>query len=97
MRAATNWRLLLVGQSPAGRSDPDQLRELPAAPGGMAEAFHTFNLALALAVETATDDLHILARRAATDERPEFREVLAPWCKPSRRSPQAAPAPRWTC
>ncbi|MFJ4912988.1 hypothetical protein [Streptomyces sp. NPDC088726] len=78
MRAATNWRLLLVGQSPAGRSDPDQVRELLAAPGGMAEIFHTFNLALALAVEAATDDLHVLARRAAADERPDFRDVLAP-------------------
>ncbi|MGW1409756.1 hypothetical protein [Streptomyces sp. NPDC002403] len=78
MLAATNWRLLLAGQSPAGRSDPDQVRELLAAPGGMADVFHTFNLALALAVEAATDDLHILARRAATDARPEFHEVLAP-------------------
>ncbi|MFF2963228.1 hypothetical protein ACFVT1_30840 [Streptomyces sp. NPDC057963] len=78
MRAATNWRLLLVGQSPAGRSDPDLVRELLAAPGGMAEVFHTFNLALALAVEAATDDLRILARRAAADERPVFRDVLAP-------------------
>ncbi|MFE2940011.1 hypothetical protein ACFXKG_13270 [Streptomyces sp. NPDC059255] len=78
MRAATNWRLLLIGQSPAGRSDPDQVRELLAAPGGMAEIFHTFNLALALAVEAATDDLRVLARRAAADERPDYREVLAP-------------------
>ena len=78
MRAATNWRLLLAGQTPAGRSDPGQVRELLAAPGGMAEVFHTFNLALALAVEAATDDLHVLARRAATDARPDFREVLAP-------------------
>lgn len=78
MRAATNWRLLLVGQSPAGRSDPDQIRELLAAPGGMAEVFHTFNLALALAVEAATDDLHTLARRAAADERSDYRDVLAP-------------------
>ncbi|WP_224219770.1 hypothetical protein [Streptomyces olivaceus] len=60
MRAATNWRLLLAGQRPAGQSDPDEVRELLAAPGGMAEVFHTFNLALALAVEAATDDLHIL-------------------------------------
>ncbi|WP_371791904.1 hypothetical protein OG285_21235 [Streptomyces sp. NBC_01471] len=78
MRAATNWRLFLVGQSPAGRSDPGQVRELLSAPGGMAEIFHTFNLALALAVEAATDDLHILARRAAADERADFRDVLAP-------------------
>ncbi len=78
MRAATNWRLLLVGQTPAGRSDPGQVRELLAAPGGMAEVFHTFNLALALAVEAATEDLQALARRAAADERPDYRDVLAP-------------------
>lgn len=78
MRAATNWRLLLVGQAPVGRSDPLLVRELLAAPGGTAEVFHTFNLALALAVEAATDDLERLARRAAADERPDFREVLAP-------------------
>ncbi|MET8829037.1 hypothetical protein ABZX40_16190 [Streptomyces sp. NPDC004610] len=78
MRAATNWRLLLAGQSPAHHSDPAQLRELLAAPGGMAEIFHTFNLALALAVEAATDDLHALSRRAAADDRPDFRDVLAP-------------------
>ncbi|MYY09881.1 hypothetical protein GT204_13400 [Streptomyces sp. SID4919] len=78
MKAATNWRLLLAGQAPAGRSDPDQVRELLAAPGGMAEVFHTFNLALALAVEAATDDLYVLARRAAADERADYRDVLAP-------------------
>ncbi|MFE1959925.1 hypothetical protein [Streptomyces sp. NPDC059479] len=78
MRAATNWRLLLAGQTPAGRSDPEHVRELLAAPGGMAEVFHTFNLALALAVEAATEDLEALARRAAADERPDYREVLAP-------------------
>ncbi|WP_236710779.1 hypothetical protein [Streptomyces sp. 150FB] len=78
MRSATNWRLLLAGQTPAGRSDPEQVRELLAAPGGMAEVFHTFNLALALAVEAATEDLRALARRAAADERPDYHEVLAP-------------------
>lgn len=78
MRAAVNWRLLLAGQAPAGRSDPAHVRELLAAPGGTAEVFHTFNLALALAVEAATDDLYTLARRAAGDGRPAFREVLAP-------------------
>ncbi|GAA2678361.1 hypothetical protein GCM10010400_47030 [Streptomyces aculeolatus] len=44
----------------------------------MAEVFHTFNLALALAVEAATDDLYALARRAAADPRHDYREVLAP-------------------
>ncbi|MFE4665518.1 hypothetical protein ACFRI7_06295 [Streptomyces sp. NPDC056716] len=78
MRAATNWRLLLIGESPAGRSDPGHVRELLAAPGGTAEIFHTFNLALALAVEAATDDLRTLARRAAADDRPDYRDVLAP-------------------
>ncbi|WP_405435511.1 hypothetical protein [Streptomyces anulatus] len=78
MRAATNWRLMLVGQEPAGRSDPDHVRELLAAPGGMAEVFHTFNLALALAVEAATEDLEQLAGRAAADPRPDYHEVLAP-------------------
>ncbi|MFE3093813.1 hypothetical protein ACFXG1_08280 [Streptomyces sp. NPDC059248] len=78
MRAATNWRLLLVGQDPAGRSDPAHVRELLAEPGGTAEIFHTFNLALALAVEAATDDLDALARRAAADDRPDYRDVLAP-------------------
>ncbi|MFI5764056.1 hypothetical protein ACIA8F_24340 [Streptomyces sp. NPDC051563] len=78
MRAATNWRLLLAGQEPAGRSDPAHIRELRDAPGGMAEVFHTFNLALALAVEAATDDLHALARLAAADPRAEYREVLSP-------------------
>ncbi|MFC8455239.1 hypothetical protein [Kitasatospora sp. NPDC057223] len=78
MRAATNWRLLLAGQTPAGRSDLGHLRELLAAPGGTAEIFHTFNLALALAVEAATEDLHALAHRAAADARPDYREVLAP-------------------
>ncbi|WP_329026864.1 hypothetical protein [Streptomyces sp. NBC_00690] len=78
MRSATNWRLLLAGQEPAGRCDLDHVRELLAAPGGMAEVFHTFNLALALAVEAATDDLVALAHRAEDDARPEYRDVLAP-------------------
>ncbi|MFJ9430369.1 hypothetical protein ACIRQY_11940 [Streptomyces sp. NPDC101490] len=78
MRASTNWRLLLVGQTPSGRSDPGHVRELLDAPGGMAEVFHTFNLALALAVEAATEDLQALARRAAADDRPDYRDVLAP-------------------
>ncbi|MET8346746.1 hypothetical protein [Streptomyces microflavus] len=78
MRAATNWRLLLAGQEPAHRSDPAQVRELLTAPGGMAEIFHTFNLALALAVEAATKDLHALAARASMDERPDYHQVLAP-------------------
>lgn len=78
MRSATNWRLLRAGQAPAGRCDLEHVRALPAAPGGTAEVFHTFNLALALAVEAAGDDLYALAARAADDQRPDFREVLAP-------------------
>ncbi|MFC8826040.1 hypothetical protein ACFT9I_11860 [Streptomyces sp. NPDC057137] len=78
MRAATNWRLLLAGQTPAGRCDLEHVRRLLAEPGGTAEIFHTFNLALALAVEAATEDLHALAHRAAADRRPTFRDVLAP-------------------
>ncbi|MFE4358199.1 MULTISPECIES: hypothetical protein [Streptomycetaceae] len=78
MRSATNWRLLLAGQRPAGRCDLDHVRSLLAGPGGMAEVFHTFNLALALAVEAATEDLEALARRTAADERPDYREVLTP-------------------
>ncbi|MEU6951038.1 hypothetical protein [Streptomyces sp. NPDC045714] len=78
MRAATNWRLMLVGQDPAGRGRPDHVRELLAAPGSMAEVFHTFHLALALAVEAATEDLEILAGRASADPRTDYREVLAP-------------------
>ncbi|MGW1992858.1 tetratricopeptide repeat protein [Embleya sp. NPDC001921] len=78
MRSATNWRLLLAGQSPAGRCDLDHVRALLAAPEGTAEVFHTFNLALALAVEAAGDDLDALAARAAADRRPEYRDVLAP-------------------
>ncbi|MEV7728642.1 hypothetical protein AB0P15_28415 [Streptomyces sp. NPDC087917] len=78
MRSATNWRLLLAGQVPARRCQVEHVRELLTAPGGTAEVFHTFNLALALAVEAATDDLDALARWSAADERPEFSQVLAP-------------------
>lgn len=78
MRAGVNWRLMLAGQTPAGRSDVEQVRDLLAGPGGTAEVFHTFNLALALAVEAATDDLHALAYRTAADDRPDFRDVLTP-------------------
>ncbi|MFI5791757.1 hypothetical protein ACIBAJ_39505, partial [Streptomyces sp. NPDC051640] len=93
MRAATNWRLLLVGQAPAGRSDLEHVRELLTAPVGMAEIFHTFNLALALAVEAATDDLLTLAKRAGDDERPTTETSWHPWPEPwptSPRTPRAA-------
>lgn len=78
MRSATNWRLLLAGQEPARRCDLEHIRALLAEPGGMAEVFRSFNLALALAVEAATDDLQALAYRASRDERPAYREALAP-------------------
>ncbi|MFD5514030.1 hypothetical protein ACFWIB_40950, partial [Streptomyces sp. NPDC127051] len=61
MRAAVNWRLLLAGQQPARLSEPAHVRALLAGPGGMAEVFHTFNFALALACESAVEDLHLLA------------------------------------
>lgn len=97
MRAATNWRLLLAGQSPAGRGDLDHVRRLLAAPGGMAEIFHTFNLALALAVEAATEDLYALAHRAAADPRPRSATSWSRWSGRSRRSPPAVPGRRPTC
>ncbi|WP_409239792.1 hypothetical protein [Streptomyces sp. PA5.6] len=78
MRAAVNWRLLLAGQHPARLSDLTHVRALLSGPGGMAEVFHTFNLALALACESAVEDLHRLAAAARTGARPAYREVLAP-------------------
>ncbi|CAL9325710.1 hypothetical protein [Streptomyces sp. SudanB182_2057] len=78
MRAATNWRLLLAGQAPARTSDLEHIHRLLAEPGGWAEVFHTFQLALALAVAADTEGLHALADRAAADERGEYGEVLAP-------------------
>ncbi|WP_229859945.1 hypothetical protein [Streptomyces poonensis] len=78
MRAAANWRLLLAGQSPARLSEPDHVRELLAAPEAMADTLHTFNLALALACESAVEDLQRLAATAEGDEREAFREVVAP-------------------
>ncbi|WP_437077274.1 hypothetical protein [Streptomyces sp. enrichment culture] len=78
MRAATNWRLLLAGQSPARTTDLAHAHRLLAEPGGWAEVFHTFQLALALAVGADTDGLTALARRAESDDRPDYAEVLAP-------------------
>ncbi len=78
MRAAVGWRLLLAGQEPAGLTDLERVRALLAGSGGMAEVFHTFNFALALACEGAVDDLTRLARTAAGDDRPAYRDVLAP-------------------
>ncbi|UQA91998.1 hypothetical protein [Streptomyces halobius] len=81
MRSATNWRLLLAGQTPARTADLDHIHRLLSEPGGWAEVFHTFQLALGLAVATDTDALQALARRAADDPRPDYAEVLAPVAK----------------
>ncbi|MEV5508660.1 hypothetical protein [Streptomyces orinoci] len=78
MRPATNWRLLLAGQAPARTAELDHIHRLLAEPGGWAEVFHTFQLALGLAAASDTDALHTLARRAAGDARPDYAEVLAP-------------------
>ncbi|OUC80201.1 hypothetical protein, partial [Streptomyces swartbergensis] len=78
MRAAVNWRLLLAGQMPARLNEVEHVRALLAEPEGMAEVFHTFNLALALAVESAVEDLSKLTVVVRADERPAYREVLAP-------------------
>ncbi|MDJ1134188.1 hypothetical protein [Streptomyces iconiensis] len=78
MRAAANWRLLLAGHTPARTTDTADLHRLMAEPGGWAEVFHTFQLALALAVAADTDALTTLARRAGADERSDYRDVLAP-------------------
>ncbi|MFI9206072.1 hypothetical protein [Streptomyces sp. NPDC053048] len=78
MRSATNWRLLLAGQTPARIAELDHIHRLLAEPGGWAEVFHTFQLALGLAVAADTDALRTLARRAVDDPRPDYSEVLAP-------------------
>ncbi|MEU2438364.1 hypothetical protein ABZ595_19590 [Streptomyces rubradiris] len=78
MRAAVNWRLLLAGQAPARTSDLEHVYRLLAEEGGWAEVFHTFQLALALAVATDTDGLEAMAARARSDERADYHEVLAP-------------------
>ncbi|MFI7317130.1 hypothetical protein [Streptomyces venezuelae] len=78
MRSSTNWRLLLAGQTPARTTALEHAHRLLAEPGGWAEVFHTFQLALALAVGADTDSLRALAARAETDPRPAYAEVLAP-------------------
>lgn len=78
MRSATNWRLLLAGQEPARISEAEHAHRLLAQPGGWAEVFHTFQLALALAVAADTDGLAALADKAAADPRFDYAEVLAP-------------------
>ncbi|OUC94483.1 hypothetical protein CA983_35035 [Streptomyces swartbergensis] len=78
MRSATNWRLLLAGQAPARTTELQHAHRLLAEPGGWAEVFHTFQLALALAVGADTDGLTALAERAESDTRPDYAEVLAP-------------------
>ncbi|MEU7134979.1 hypothetical protein [Streptomyces sp. NPDC046261] len=78
MRSATNWRLLLAGQTPARIAGLEHVHRLLGEPGGWAEVFHTFQLALGLAVAADTDALQDLARRAADDPRADYSEVLAP-------------------
>lgn len=81
MRAATNWRLLLAGQSPARISDLEHVHRLLAEEDGWAETFHTFQLALALAVAADGEGLDAMAHRALADERPDYHQVLAPVIK----------------
>jgi tetratricopeptide (TPR) repeat protein len=78
MRSAVNWRLLLIGAAPADVVAAEHARALLAEPGGMVEVFHTFQLALALAVAGDHDALTALANQAAADPRPDYAEVLAP-------------------
>lgn len=78
MRSSANWRLLLAGQTPAMTVEVEHAHRLLSEPGGWAEVFHTFQLALALAVGADTDGLRALAGRAAKDPRPDYAEVLAP-------------------
>lgn len=78
MRSAVNWRLLLIGAAPADVVAAEHARALLAEPGGMVDVFHTFQLALALAVAGDHDALTTLARQAAGDPRVDYAEVLAP-------------------
>lgn len=78
MRSAVNWRLLLIGATPADVVTAEHARTLLAQPGGMVEVFHTFQLALALAVAGDHDALTHLPNQAAADPRPDYAEVLAP-------------------
>jgi hypothetical protein len=78
MRSAVNWRLLLIGAAPADVVAAEHARKLLTEPGGMVKVFHTFQLALALAVAGDHDALTALASQAAADPRPDYAEVLAP-------------------
>lgn len=78
MRSAVNWRLLLIGAQPADIVAAEHARRLLSEPGGMVEVFHTFQLALALAVAGDHDGLEALTSDAAADPRPDYAEVLAP-------------------
>lgn len=77
MRSAVNWRLLLIGAAPADIVTAEHARRLLSEAGGMVEVFHTFQLALALAVAGDQDGLAELAVTAAKDSRPDYAEVLA--------------------
>ncbi|WP_067814843.1 hypothetical protein [Actinomadura kijaniata] len=78
MRSQVNWRLLLTGHTPARTVEADHARRLLTEPGGMVSIFHTFQLALALAVAGDTPALDRLARTTAADPRPAWRQVLTP-------------------
>jgi hypothetical protein len=78
MRSQINWRLLLTGHAPAHLVQADHARSLLAEPGGMTSVFHTFQLALALAVAGDAAALDRLANATGTDPRPAFRQVLTP-------------------
>jgi tetratricopeptide (TPR) repeat protein len=78
MRSAVNWRLLLIGADPADVVTAEHARALLAAPGGMVEVFHTFQLALALAVAGDEEALTALAKQAESDSRADYAQVLAP-------------------
>ncbi|MGZ3097045.1 hypothetical protein [Streptomyces sp. H62] len=93
MRSATNWRLLLIGQLPARTAELGHAHRLLAEPGGWAEVFHTFQLALALAVGADTDGLTALADKAAADNRPDYAEVLAPVARALAHLTAGCPGP----
>ncbi|MEU7049914.1 hypothetical protein [Streptomyces eurythermus] len=94
MRAATDWRLLLIGKAPARLTDLAHIHCLLAEPGGWAQVFHTFQLALALSVAGDSDGLTALAARAARDSRPPTPRSSPPSPTPWPASPQAIPAKR---
>ncbi|MEE1745195.1 hypothetical protein [Streptomyces sp. JV184] len=97
MRAATNWRLLLVGQTPAGRSDPDQVRYCSP---------HRAVWRRSSIPSTWPWPWPWRARPTTCTSwpaEPPLTNALTsvtpwpPWCRHWQKSPRAAPARRWTC